>query len=93
MQQVYRFTGSKNTVVAGLLVQSGRLRNKATHNSGAGAGSSVGGKASEGFVFRVIRNGNVLLDESRAGCDLKRLKTTVHEVNVCQHTDMIVSGK
>lgn len=80
VQQVFRMSGSKsNVVVAGLLVQSGRLRNKASHNSNTGNAGDANANAG-GFVYRVLRKGQVILEESKGVADLKKLKTVVHEV-------------
>ena len=90
VQQVFRFSGGKSTVVAGLIVQSGRLRNKAVPVGGGSASSSGSTSSSSssaadpnagGFVFRVWRNGEIILSESKGGCDLKKFKTVVHEVS------------
>ena len=80
--KVIKFTGSKtNQIVAGLQVMSGRLRTKASHNSNSGNPGDAHANAG-GFVFRVLRNGQPVLQESRGDCELKRMKNTVNEVGV-----------
>ena len=78
MQKVFNISGSKSATVAGLMVQSGRLRNKATHGNEKGE-TKTSGDEKGGFVFRVIRKGVVIADE-KPSVDLKRLKNVVHEV-------------
>lgn len=77
MQKVFTFSGAKAQVVAGLKVESGTLRTKVT----GGGGSSKAGETVSGFVFTIKRNGKVLVQESKADCELKRLKDVVHEVS------------
>ncbi|KAJ1433792.1 hypothetical protein B484DRAFT_301361, partial [Ochromonadaceae sp. CCMP2298] len=67
VQQVFKMSGSKSTVVAGLMVQSGKLRNKALFGETAQ------------YLFRVTRGEQVILEES-GDSDLKRFKEDVHEV-------------
>lgn len=65
-------TGKNPAVVAGLLVTSGRLRNKGGNSIAHGAG----------YVFRVLRNGVPLLAETKDGIELKHFKNVVHEVSI-----------
>jgi hypothetical protein len=82
VQSVFKFSGSKtHQVVAGLQVMSGRLRTKASHNSNSGNPGDHNANAG-GFVFRVLRNGQPILQESRGDCELKRMKNTVNEVRM-----------
>lgn len=82
VQQVFTMTGHKSAIVAGLLVQQGRLRNKATHQpTNSDKANEAGAVTGGGYTFRVIRQGKILLEESKAQCDLKRSKTAVHEVS------------
>ena len=74
VQKVFNITGNRAATVAGLIVQNGRLRNKATVTGNADKNAEPGG-----YVFRVIRGGKVILDEATSA-DLKRVKNTVHEV-------------
>lgn len=57
-------------------MQNGRLRNKATVSGNADKNAE-----SSGYVFRILRGGKVILDES-ATVDLKRVKSVVHEVRI-----------
>lgn len=77
--KVFKFNGGKGQVVAGLQVESGKMRTKASHNSNSGNAGDANANAG-GFVFRVLRNGKEVLKESRGDSELKRLKATVHEV-------------
>lgn len=81
---MFHLSGKSSAVVAGVIVESGRLRSK-----GGGGGSSSSSSSSHdsnhsagdhGYVFRVKRNGQVLMAESRGGVEIKRFKTLVHEV-------------
>jgi len=76
VQKVFNITGNRAATVAGLIVQNGRLRNKATVTGNADKNAEPGG-----YVFRLLRGGKVILDEA-ASVDLKRVKNTVHEVRV-----------
>ena len=73
--KVFKFTGGKSQTVAGLQVTSGKLRTKVGNASDGNAG---------GYVFRVLRRGEPILDESKGDCELKRIKTTVQEVSIEQ---------
>ncbi len=55
----------KNTVVAGLSVLNGKLK--------------CGGNEDK-YVFKVMRNGQVVLEENVGSADLKRFKDSVNEV-------------
>ena len=72
MLKVYTFSGARAQVVAGLQVISGRLRTKASN--------SASDSTSSGYVYRITRNGKVVLPESRGDTELKRMKATVNEV-------------
>ena len=75
MLKVYTFSGARAQVVAGLQVISGRLRTKASN--------SASDSTSSGYVYRITRNGKVVLPESRGDTELKRMKATVNEVRSC----------
>jgi len=74
VQQVFHLSGKSTAVVAGVIVQSGRLRNK---GSSSHDNSAV---ADHGYIFRVKRNGQILLAESKGSVEIKRFKMVVHEV-------------
>ena len=73
--KVYTFSGARAQVVAGLQVISGRLRTKASN--------SASDSTNSGYVYRITRNGKVVLPESRGDTELKRMKATVNEVRSC----------
>ena len=73
--KVYTFSGARAQVVAGLQVISGRLSTKASN--------SASDSTSSGYVYRITRNGKVVLPESRGDTELKRMKATVSEVRSC----------
>jgi len=76
------------------MVQSGRLRNKATFSNDKADKSTDAAAATTagGYVFRVTRNGVVIAEEKPAGdVDLKRLKNVVHEVSVFTCTVSVFS--
>jgi hypothetical protein len=75
VEQIFKLSGSKTAVVAGLVVQSGRLCNKASNASGGMKKENEGG-----YVFKVIRKGNDISGEIAGGVDIKRFKQAVHEV-------------
>ena len=85
VQKVFNITGNRAATVAGLIVQNGRLRNKATVTGNADKNAEPGGD-----VFRILRGGKVILDEA-ASVDLKRVKNTVHEVRFnCYNVNCVI---
>ena len=82
MQQVFHLSGKSSAVVAGVIVESGRLRSKGGSSSSSSSqdNNSAGGGGDYGYVFRVKRNGQVLMAESKGSVEIKRFKTVVHEV-------------
>jgi translation initiation factor IF-2 len=77
---VFHLSGKSSAVVAGVIVESGRLRSKGSSSGIQDNNSAGGGGGDYGYVFRVKRNGQVLMAESKGGVELKRFKTLVHEV-------------
>lgn len=56
----------KNTVVAGLQVNGGKLKS---------------GGSSHKYAYKVVRNGQIILEENLGNADLKRFKDSVNEVS------------
>ena len=80
---MFHLSGKSSAVVAGVIVESGRLRSKGGSSSSSSNqdNNSTGGAVGDyGYVFRVKRNGQVVMAESKGGVELKRFKTLVHEV-------------
>ncbi len=73
MLKVFKLKDRKNTVVAGLSVSSGKLK--------------CGGNGDK-YAFKIVRHGQVILEENIGEADLKRFKDSVNEVcenfiNIC----------
>lgn len=77
---MFHLSGKSSAVVAGVIVESGRLRSKGSSSSSSNQDNSTGVVGDYGYVFRVKRNGQVVMAESKGGVELKRFKTLVHEV-------------
>ena len=83
VQQVFQMKGkgAAGATVAGLLVQSGRMRNAGAH----GGGQQQQQQQHHGpahYMFRVLRDGSALIDEGPGlSSSLKRFKDTVHEAS------------
>ena len=63
--QIFPLNDKSGAVIAGLAVKTGRLRTSGAHGT---------------FVYRVIRDGEIIQDDITAE-QLKRFKNVVHEVN------------
>lgn len=66
--------------MAGCTVENGRLCNKST----------TADTSSGGYVFRVVRNGEIILNETTGASHLKHFKETVHEVSVQYHMSFVL---
>ena len=81
MLKVFKIKRAQVSVVAGLSVQSGSLRN-----------GSIEGDNTGFYFYRVIRNGEVVLDESKGEVDLKRFKDSVKEVESGNECGLSLDG-
>ena len=76
---MFTLKDKQSTVVAGLIVQSGKL-----HYSGSGGSSGQ-------YVYRVVRDRNTVAEEL-ASQMLKRFKDTVHEVDHGNECGLVLGG-
>lgn len=64
MLKIFELNDKKHTIVAGLTVTSGKLLNKGHRQ----------------YIYRIVRDGEVILEENKGEVDLKHYKDSVNEV-------------